>query len=269
MGSRERLTRRQVLLGIGGVLLEEIIPGVGEDGSEGTPETQVSEFGLIFPRPILNPSKEIKETPPKVIFKGPLVNKIALTVDDCLSLSCLQAMCDFSEKYQVPLTFFPSGELMTYQKWKVFFERIIRLGGELQNHSWSHCRLTKETREKREGELTKAQEQIKKISGNESNSGKYFRPPYGSYDPELVYLAWELGLRTVRWSQDSGGTRREQDGSLISSGQVLSNLNNVGKGDIVLMHANSNDAGALEDLYLQILKPRGLVPVALSSLLEN
>ena len=59
-----------------------------------------------------------------------------------------------------------------------------------------------------------------------------FRPPGGSYSPEVIDLAKELGMRVVLWSVDPQDWRNG-----ITAKQIVKTvLSNVRPGSIVLMH---------------------------------
>lgn len=205
-----------------------------------------------------------------VIYCGPRDKKeVAITIDDGWEVEFLEAACDFAEKYQVPLTFFVVGRLLTAERWQKVMRRAITLG-ELQNHTWSHLDLKGLVGQ---GKLSQIKEEIKEaeniilsLTGGKGDSGKFLRPPGGSWNQTVVEIANELGLEVVMWSATSGGTGRNPGGKLINAEQIMGNFRNIRGGDIILTHANWNDAEVWERLYLEILIPRGLKPVLLSQL---
>lgn len=192
------------------------------------------------------------------IRRGPVDQpKIAITIDDGWDTDCIKAAVEFSEKYHVPLNFFLLGQFYSQPKHRDLAKKALSCGCELHSHSYSlgHKLLTKLTSGEIKDEIENGQRSIFGVSGGAGNSGRYLRPPYGSYNQEIVEIAHQFGVEVVIWSASSGGTEK-----------VLVNLQKTTNGDIVLMHFNWNDINALESYYLHILRPRGLRPVALSQL---
>lgn len=203
------------------------------------------------------------------IRRGPVDEpKMAITIDDGWNTECIKAAVEFSEKYHVPLNFFLLGQFYSQPKYRDLARKALACGCELHSHSYSlgHKLLTKLTKDEIKEEVENGQRSIFGISGGAGGSGRYFRPPYGSYNQEVVEIAHQFGVEVIIWSASSGGTGKEPDGKMIGTEKVLANLQKTTNGDIVLMHFNWNDINALESYYLHILRPRGLRPVALSQL---
>jgi peptidoglycan/xylan/chitin deacetylase (PgdA/CDA1 family) len=83
---------------------------------------------------------------------------------------------------------------------------IVRQGHHIQNHSWSHPDLAKESEQDVRRELEQTQNIIKTVTGVIPSK---IRPPYGAggfrghLDPELVAVARELSLTIVTWDIDT------------------------------------------------------------------
>lgn len=193
------------------------------------------------------------------VYKGPSINKVALTIDDGYGLNSLITILDFSEKNNIPLTFFIVGKLLADKRYEEQLKRAIKLGCSLQNHSWSHPYFTKLADDEIKTEVEKASEQIEKLSGGKNGSGKFLRPPYGSFNEKVVETANKLGMKVVIWSLSSGSTGNND----VS--QIVIALSNVGKGDIILFHVNGKDAQALP-AFFPLLAAKGLSATGLSDL---
>ena len=83
---------------------------------------------------------------------------------------------------------------------------IVREGHDIQNHSWSHPDLARETERNVRSELESTQNVIADVTGV---TPAKIRPPYGAggfrgnLDPELVEVARELSLTIVTWDIDT------------------------------------------------------------------
>lgn len=83
---------------------------------------------------------------------------------------------------------------------------IVRQGHHIQNHSWSHPDLARESEQDVRRELEQTQNIIKTVTGVTPSK---IRPPYGAggfrghLDPELVDVARELALTIVTWDIDT------------------------------------------------------------------
>lgn len=206
-----------------------------------------------------------------VIYRGPPVPQVAITIDDGWFAENIEKACDFSEKFRVPLTFFILSNLFERKATNAALKRALSLGCELQNHGCcDHPDLVGFSKKGNlaaiRREIGIAQEKIGQFTEGKGNSGQFFRPPFGAYDATVVKIAHEFNLEVVMWSKDSRGTRKKENGELIDCEEVLNNLRSTGQGEIVLLHTNWNDTGALERFYQEVLVPKGLAPVLLSQL---
>jgi peptidoglycan/xylan/chitin deacetylase (PgdA/CDA1 family) len=83
---------------------------------------------------------------------------------------------------------------------------IVAQGHDIQNHSWSHSDLARETERNVRWELEQTQDIIRETTGVTPTK---IRPPYGAggfrghLDPELVAVAEELSLTVVTWDIDT------------------------------------------------------------------
>ena len=84
--------------------------------------------------------------------------------------------------------------------------KIVDQRHDIQNHSWSHSNLARETEEEVRRELERTQDIIEEVTGVRPTK---IRPPYGAggfrghLDPELVRAADELSLTIVTWDIDT------------------------------------------------------------------
>lgn len=216
------------------------------------------------------PMVEVAKTQ-EVIFRGPSVPKIAFTLDDNYYPDQLDIVCDYMEKLKFPVTLFMVGRLLPLAGWQTVLRRAVSLGCEIQNHTWTHPPMTRLSRagdyQALREEIGRTNEAILSITGGRNNSGKFFRPPYGDFDQTVVAVAQEFGLRTIMWSRSSGGAAYDKSGELVSVDYIMGNLRGISAGDIVLAHGNKNDVASMPKVLAEILQPKNLAPVTLSTLL--
>jgi len=72
-------------------------------------------------------------------------------------------------------------------------------GHEVDNHSYDHPDFRHLSRSEQAKEIDSTQRELRSL-GIEP---KYFRPPYGDYDPETVRAAARDGLIVVLWTTDA------------------------------------------------------------------
>ncbi|GAA6000581.1 uncharacterized protein JCM10292_000495 [Rhodotorula paludigena] len=72
------------------------------------------------------------------------------------------------------------------------------LGHQLSVHTWAHSSLTTLSNEEIVAELGWTKKIIKDITGVTPNT---FRPPYGDIDDRVRYIALQMGLRPIIWTQ--------------------------------------------------------------------
>lgn len=109
---------------------------------------------------------------------------IAFTFDDGPNAVQTSRLLDGLQERGAKATFFVVGEKLDYASDKpnvaenrALLERMAREGHEIGNHTYSHCWLSKISREKAAFELSKTNELIREITGS---TPKYMRPPGGS-----------------------------------------------------------------------------------------
>lgn len=253
-------------------LWQKEIPGMPKPGTVvGILAGEYAKQAGLIPSEALVPEspvglKQEKISRGEIIRRGPWVPKVAVTIDDGWWPEQIEKAVEIAEKHGIKLTFFVVGRLLQMEKWRQPIERALAAGHELQNHTFNHLDLCQCDSATITWEIKAAQEAIWKRTDGKGNSGRYFRPPYGGSNDNIVRIAHELGLEVVKWSNSSGGTEKQADGKLVSAEQCLANLEaGTGWGSISLLHTNRNDIDALKS-YLPWLEKKGMSPVLLSEL---
>jgi len=127
------------------------------------------------------------------------------------------ALLDLLGKSQTKATFFVLGK--NVKRYPDLIRRMVAEGHEVENHSWDHPDMRKLDDAARQKEIGDTVALLRTL-GVEP---KYFRPPYGAYDPALTELAHKDGLEVVLWSRDSEDWRYHTisalEGNILPTGQ--------------------------------------------------
>ena len=158
-----------------------------------------------------------------VSVKAADAGKVALTFDDGPHPAYTEALLDGLKERNVKATFFVLGEHA-----ELYPELILRMRDEghlVGNHTYSHLQLKDGNWEMYRQELTRTNEVIFKITGEETC---YVRPPYGSWDRSFEQ---ELNMFPVLWTVDSRDWCSGEAADVVR--KVLGEIKD---GDIILMH---------------------------------
>lgn len=139
---------------------------------------------------------------------------------------------------------------------------LVEAGHEVGSSGARHLDLTQFNPEDLQGELESAVATLTDAAGIRP---RYFRPPAGSYDDQVLQTAAELGLLTVLWDVDS------RDWLQPGAEQIATRvLRSVQPGSIVLFHAGDANSQTIRALptIIKGLRERGLQPTTLTELLQ-
>ena len=188
------------------------------------------------------------------------VSWVAVTVDDCYDMSHVTEILDLCETYGVPVTFFVVGSALQEADAEIW-QRALSMGCEIGNHTWSHERLYKLSREQIKSQLDRTAERLDKVLGWHYGM-QVMRPPYGrlSADPSKKSDKWVVEsieqagyLHAVRWDVDQTDPDKA--------------IQDVENGSIILYHANPKDVRCLKQLLPELLE-QGYQLVTVSDLLD-
>lgn len=124
---------------------------------------------------------------------------VLLTFDDGPSEDDSTArILDVLKEKQVKAIFFVTGYGVRDRE--DMLKRIADEGHVIGLHTMTHPDLTALTPEEMREELVPLMETIEEVTGQRP---KYLRPPFGSYNDEVLAVAAELGLEVVTWTSGS------------------------------------------------------------------
>ncbi len=183
---------------------------------------------------------------------------VALTFDDGPNTTTTPKVLDVLEKYEVVASFFLIGNNINEQT-KPIMERQLKMGCEINNHSWSHLSMSAMKPKEIKKEIADTSKKIKDTVGV---TPKFFRPPYIATSAtmyENIDLPFINGINGQDWEASKTAQQR--------SDAILRQMKD---GSIILLHdfpGNDKTVDALE-LLIPELQRQGYVFVTVSQLFE-
>ncbi len=186
---------------------------------------------------------------------------LSLSFDDGPNLgsdTTMSDMLDILEKHGVAASFFLIGEKINEQNIPVI-ERALKMGCDMENHSWTHPDMTGLDSAHIIEEYAKTDEAISKITGK---IPEFFRPPYISVNQTVfdsIKTPFICGKDCRDWEDDFGVGDR-----------LRMLLNDVVDGTILLLHVTDGNFQTLEvvERAIPILKNQGYEFVTVPKLFE-
>ena len=161
------------------------------------------------------------------------------------------------EKYGIQTTVFVTGDWV--EKYPQHFQRLLKDGHEIGNHSYRHPYFTKLNRYQLQSELRDTARVLKNNGGPDTQP--LFRYPYGSRDNWTHDFIQREGYKSVFWSLD---TVDWQDSPEQVKERVLKKVQG---GDIILSHLGDAATGPVLDELISGLQERGYRLVTISKLM--
>lgn len=194
--------------------------------------------------------------PPELPKIDPNRPMVALTYDDGPAIYTPRILTAL-EKYGAKATFFVVGSNVNGRNIQTM-QRALALGCEIGNHSWSHPELPKQSISTIRSQIDSTTTAIVQATGVQP---RLFRPPYGSYNQNVLNHLGNNGYAAILWSIDTLDWKTKS-----ASATTSKILNNVKDGDIILMHdIQGSSAVASETIIPELLK-RGYQLVTISEM---
>ncbi|CAO3600348.1 unnamed protein product [Absidia cylindrospora] len=131
------------------------------------------------------------------IYQCPEPDTWGLTYDDGPNCSH-NAFYDFLEEKKLKASMFYIGSNVV--NWPYGAMRGIKNGHHIADHTWSHQLMTTLSNQEVLAELYYTQKAIKLITGV---TPLHWRPAFGDVDDRVRWIATQLGLTTILWSEDT------------------------------------------------------------------
>ncbi|MGL5694341.1 MAG: polysaccharide deacetylase family protein [Peptostreptococcaceae bacterium] len=216
----------------------------------------------------LNKSNDItRDYEDIIIKKGNTEEKVvALTFDDGPDEDFTPQILDILKKHDVKATFFLIGEKVGYHPEIV--KREIEEGHEVGNHTFTHINVAKRGYDDIYNEVTKTQEAIKKVTGEEPT---LFRPPYRAISKNMCDIVKNKNMSIVLWSNLD-----PRDWSNPGVYYIVNTIDTkVENGNIILLHDYNNLRNSKSqtiqalDSVITNLKSKGYKFVTISELIDH
>ena len=185
----------------------------------------------------------------------------SLTFDDGPNFAgdnTMNKMLDILEKHGVTASFFLIANKISAENTAVI-ERAMKMGCDIENHTWSHPDMTKLSREEMIEEYEKCNEAIVKITGKKP---VLFRPPFICVNDlmhEVIHVPFICGHGCEDWVKERTADERYK---LMMA--------NVQDGIMYLLHVDDGNEATLElvDRAIPALKAQGFEFVTAPRLFE-
>lgn len=185
----------------------------------------------------------------------------SLTFDDGPNFAgdnTMNKMLDVLEKHGVVASFFLIANKISAENTAVI-ERAVKMGCDIENHTWSHRDMTKLSREEMMEEYDKCDEAIIKITGKKP---VLFRPPFICVNDlmhEVIHVPFICGHGCEDWVKERTVDERYK---LMMA--------NVQDGIMYLLHVDDGNEATLElvDRAIPALKAQGFEFVTAPRLFE-
>lgn len=178
----------------------------------------------------------------------------SLTFDDGPNFegdNTMNTMLDILEKHGVVASFFLIGNKIS-EKNTAVIERAVKMGCDIENHSWTHPDMAKLSREEILDEYNKCDQAIIKITGKKP---VLFRPPYISVSDlmhEVIDTPFICGHGCRDWEPEVSANERLK---LMLNNEETK----VQDGIMFLLHVDDGNTNTLEvvDRAIPLLKEQG------------
>lgn len=189
--------------------------------------------------------------------------KIALSFDAAWGAEDFNSLMDTLEKHNVKVTFFMTGGWVDDNPDCV--KALVEKGHELGNHSEHHYDMATISSAEQKEEIMKVHDKVKELTGYEMH---VFRPPYGSYNNDLIDTVYGCDYYPIEWNVDSLDWKNYGIQNIIDT---VCNHKDLGCGSIILCHNGAKYTAQALDEMLTKLESMGyeIVPVSGLIMTEN
>ena len=236
--------------------------------TQGSPLASTSPSPTPSPTPSLSPL-HLQDGPPPLPAPSPadslitglpenVGNVVAITIDDGVDSSVVDAYLDFAKDSGVRLTFFVTG---VYPSWTDNRNKLAPLveSGQVQlaNHTWTHPDLTTLSEGEIIDELTQCENLLRNTYG--ITGAPFIRPPYGGRNSFTDSACAKAGYTTATMWYGSFG-----DSGLLTQDVLLGEAQKwLLAQHIVIGHANFPTVTQLYGQIIDILRQRSLLTATL------
>ncbi len=204
---------------------------------------QFKEDLLVFDE--IPPEISLKDLTAAPIYRGhPDKNMIALMINVSWGEEHVPSILKTLRKENVKATFYIEG------KWAKEHKELVKMIMEenhlIGNHAYNHPDMAKISQQEMKEQIVKTNDILKAITGEQP---RWFAPPSGSFNDQVVEIAYEENMETILWTVDTIDWQKPSVSVMIN--RVMENIH---PGATILMHPTEVIAEGLESLIIDLEK---------------
>lgn len=208
----------------------------------------------------VKPKVDLQDLGPVPIYRGnPLKPSAALMVNVAWGTEHIPAMLQILAKEKVKATFFFDGSWL--KKHLREAKMIQKQGHEIGNHAYSHPLMSQISPDRMRQEMGMTENYMKQILKRQS---RFFAPPAGDYNQQVVEIAKTFGMMTVLWTVDTVDWKKSTSPNMMIE-KVNHQLEN---GSLLLTHPTDRTVEALPEM-IRIGKRKGIKWGTVSEVLSS
>jgi len=145
------------------------------------------------------PEVSMKDLPPSPIYRGhPEKEMVAFLINVSWGEEHIPKILDTLKEYNVKATFFIEG------KWAKNNSELVKMideqGHVIGNHAYNHPDMARLPYQKMTEQISQTNDILSAITGD---TPKWFAPPSGSFNDQVVQAAHNLNMETILWTVDT------------------------------------------------------------------
>ncbi|QUL52586.1 polysaccharide deacetylase family protein [Paenibacillus tritici] len=196
----------------------------------------------------IKPKISLNDLGAQPIYRGnPAKPMVSLMINVAWGNEYIGPMLDILDAEKVKVTFFLDGSWLSHNK--ELAAEMLKRGHEVENHAYTHPKMSALSRARATAEIEKTQKLLKESLGV---TNIWFAPPSGDFNQQTVEIAASLGLKTVLWTLDTVDWRHPSPESIIA--KISSKAE---PGTLVLMHPTASSSKALRGM-IRGIRAKGL-----------
>ncbi len=192
----------------------------------------MKSLGCIISTYCLLPSFYFRKISPYVKRRFLNCKNIFLTFDDGPNPVYTLEILDLLKRYEIKSTFFVVAKKA--EENKAIISRMVEDGHALGLHSYSHKNAWVATPWQTKEDFRQSMEVFKELD----YQVKYYRAPWGIYNPFTYYYANQFGLKSILWTNLTNDWNPK-----ANKDKIINNiLDNIQDGDIIVFHDSNHNS---------------------------
>lgn len=205
------------------------------------------------------PDRDLDQLPPAPLYRAnPQKNMVSFLINVAWGEEYLPAMLEVLRQENVRATFFLDGSWT--EKHPELARRIAQEGHEIGNHAYNHPQMSRLEPQQMRWQIQTTNRIIQKTTGIQP---RYFAPPGGDFNQQVVELAAQEGMKTILWTLDTIDWQRPTPETILK--RILPHVEN---GYLILMHPTASTTQALQPM-IRGIRQKGLLLGSLSDTISS